>query len=146
MIALLVPLVFSCALGSILPPSATSTSDRPRLWASTAMQFLRNLKCDSFLLAVQQQCEKMLETPEALMNVYVAEAAPGRKLTAQLPDGSLGQSGDHDGILAIDPFPQAQFGHFVALFYLDRIDHHHCQQRGGTFISESRLFYATLVT
>lgn len=122
---------------SSAPVENRSSQHRHNIWVQTALNFVRNINCEASFFAVQQHCEKMLETPTYDMNVYIAEAIPGKKLVATLPDGSLSRAGEHDAVLTFDPFPKASFGHFVVVFFLDRMDYTTCELRSGIFISNA---------
>lgn len=55
------------------------------------------------------------------MNVYIASGATvfGYKYKTFLPDEPLSRTESHDAVLVVDPYPLANFGHLVLVFYID---------------------------
>jgi len=62
-----------------------------------------------------------------------ASGATGQreKVFAVLPDSSnVRGSGEHDLVLALDPYPNANFGHLIGLFYVDlNVEAGGCQEK-----------------
>lgn len=63
----------------------------------------------------------------------------GTKLRASIPDGRLSRSGVHDGMIVIDPFPEAAFGHLLVAFFVDKLDETACVASGGIFLAGNLL-------
>ena len=78
-----------------------------------------------------------MDVPRSQMNIYLAPPHPGGGLLAVLPDGGLKRSEKHDAVLALDPYPKANFGHLVILFYVDlAVDQAWCKTRRGLQLSK----------
>lgn len=60
-----------------------------------------------------------------------------RKVVPILPDSTNSKvNGEHDVILVLDPYPYANFGHLIALFYIDlNIDGKNCKGQNQIFAS-----------
>ncbi len=130
-------------LFSVLPSAAfpektlpNLASQRYQFWAQKAVGYLRNITCQSVYYAIQDECEQMKSKKRSQMNVYSAEAPNHSKLIANLPDGSFSRSAEHDGLVAIDPFPEAAFGHLLLVFFVDRMPQSECELRDGIFIGK----------
>jgi hypothetical protein len=62
--------------------------------------------------------------PVQNMNLYIAtRSQQNQRLTARLPDRKhrslLPNNRNVDGVLAIDPYPEASFGHLVYIFFVE---------------------------
>ena len=116
-------------------------------WSNAAMQFFDFHRCIQVSLADEGECYKLSQIRRSQIAVYVGRAKmdmesmaesnnmyeyqfvgmkggapPGgrQKVYAILPDSSnQKESKAHDVILALDPYPNANFGHLVGLFYVD---------------------------
>ena len=76
-----------------------------------------------------------MRIPQEEVNVYLAGPSPYGRLVAVLPDGSLERSGGHDAVLVLDPYPTANFGHLVLVFYIQlESDLTRCTAEGGTYL------------
>ena len=54
------------------------------------------------------------------MNIYTADKAiEGKKLVTVLVEKVKGVFKSNDGILVVDPFPDAHFGHTIIVFLFD---------------------------
>lgn len=64
----------------------------------------------------------------------MAEPSIFGKVVALLPDGLLGGSSSvHDGLIVLDLYPEAAFGHLVAAFYVDiGVSQEWCEDESGT--------------
>jgi hypothetical protein len=75
------------------------------------------------------------------IRVYAAVAAEGETLTATLPDGPMARAGSHHGVLLLDPFPAARFGHPVLMFFVDLgISERRCTSLGGKRLGEYKIY------
>ncbi|XP_065336407.1 uncharacterized protein LOC135937225 [Cloeon dipterum] len=70
--------------------------------------------------------------------VYVAIADPWETLSVVFPDRYMPVSDLH-GILLLDPFPKAYFGHPVLIFFIERASQQLCDERKGHYLHGKRL-------
>ncbi|GFU55336.1 uncharacterized protein NPIL_263371 [Nephila pilipes] len=106
-------------------------------WADTAFDFINNMSCLDSFLTTEEECIKLVSIPKSEMNFYSAGPISGEKLGAVLPDGPLTRSVVHDAILVIDPYPEANLGHLLVVFYVDlgwtKLQ---CEVNGGHFTED----------
>jgi hypothetical protein len=80
--------------------------------------------------------------PRNELRIYAAVAEEGDALNATLPDGRMSRSGSHHGVLMLDPFPAARFGHPVLLFFVNEgVAEKRCNTIGGRVLGESNLSF-----
>lgn len=131
--------VLSLVLGLQMQFDFKSEHDK---WADMAFRFIRRLDCDDQKLTGSNQCWHLLRVPKSSMNVYVSQAFENRKLQVQIPDGDLmhHSTGHYDGVLAIDPYPKANFGHLVLLFLVENAVHEEdCDDRKSSIYISGKL-------
>lgn len=110
-------------------------------WADLAYDFIGNLTCQDSFLSTEEECQRLVAIPKARMNLYSAEAGPGQKLKAVLPDGPLTRFDAHDVVLVVDPYPEANLGHLLLVFFVDLYwTQMQCQLNGGQFTGKIFLF------
>ena len=110
---------------------------RHQKWAQTAYDFIRNSPCKGVTFTSNKECRKLSRVKKSDMNVYIADPTVRGKLEGVLPDGSLRRAGSHDGVVAIDPYPNAEFGHLVVLFFVDfEYSRERCTLLGGVYMGE----------
>ncbi|KAF4533337.1 hypothetical protein B566_EDAN002734 [Ephemera danica] len=87
----------------------------------------------AFGLTSAEVAREVSRLSRASIRVYAAVAAgEGETLTATLPDGPMTRAGSHHGVLLLDPFPMARFGHPVLMFFVDLgISERRCNSLGG---------------
>ncbi|PRD26930.1 UNVERIFIED_CONTAM: hypothetical protein NCL1_36746 [Trichonephila clavipes] len=106
-------------------------------WADSAFNFINNMSCKDSFLTTEEDCIKLVSVPKSDMNFYSAGPISGEKLGAVLPDGPLTRSVNHDAILVIDPYPEANLGHLLVVFYVDlgwtKLQ---CEVNGGEFTDD----------
>ena len=91
-------------------------------------------------------CMAAKNIPVRKMNLYTAEAISGRQtLVVVLPDKFKGQKslrkGKPDIVIAIDPFPEASFGHTVLVFYIYKYKSKvACENMHGNFTGMHTIF------
>ncbi|XP_066961099.1 uncharacterized protein [Macrobrachium rosenbergii] len=85
-------------------------------WAQAAYDFLQSLPCEKQVWTTEDACGDAKHIPKRHMRVWATRA--GRKYVARLPDGSLQRSGDHDGVVLLDPYPSASWGHLVLVLFV----------------------------
>ncbi|XP_033111112.1 uncharacterized protein LOC117112156 isoform X2 [Anneissia japonica] len=107
----------------LIPHASRNTQD---YWISQAVEFIYQLDCtQNSQFITKSSCLALTKTSRESINIYIAAptrigARSERKYNTVLPDSSLRRSGSHDAVIAIDPFPEANFGHLVLVFYVDR--------------------------
>lgn len=109
-------------------------------WADAAVDFVSNFSCKDAFLTTENDCWQLKSVEKSKMNFYSAVADPGEKLVAVLPDGPLSRSGTHDAILLLDPYPEANLGHLLVLFYINLgWAELQCELNGGHYIGKRNL-------
>lgn len=109
--------------------------------------------------ATARECQDVQKLPRGQLNVYIADPSSRGRLMTVLPDGpvetvamteasSFMSSSSaaaaastvsvlHDGVVAIDPFPEANFGHLVIVFHVTSgASKTWCDRREGVLIGE----------
>ncbi|XP_055936942.1 uncharacterized protein LOC129966528 isoform X1 [Argiope bruennichi] len=87
-------------------------------WADVAFDFIANMSCRDTFLTTEEDCNRLVSIRKSDMNFYSAPVS-GNKYRAVLPDGPLTRTDVHDAILVIDPYPEANLGHLLVVFYVD---------------------------
>ena len=124
--------------GSIEP--GIPATDRQLKWANSAYDFIQTIDCASTHLTGKKECKTLQTVAKAEMNLYVADPTSRGKLEAILPDGGLRKTGRHDAVLVLDPYPRANFGHLVIVFYIDlERDKEHCSMHDGIYLGQFTL-------
>lgn len=114
---------------------------REEKWADAAYKFVSNIDCndseDAFF-TTKRECKDLVLTLRHRMNVYVASPSIfGDRYKAYLPDEPLTRSESHDAVVVVDPFPLANFGHLVVVFYIDmNFNYNDCIQQDGVYIGK----------
>lgn len=111
-------------------------------WADAAFDFVRNLTCKDAFLTTENDCWELKSVEKSKMNFYSAVAEPGEKLVAVLPDGPLSRTGSHDAVIALDPYPEANLGHLLVVFYINLgWSELQCELNGGHYIGKNKIMY-----
>ncbi|XP_006824112.1 uncharacterized protein LOC100375845 [Saccoglossus kowalevskii] len=88
-------------------------------WSDAAMDFIQKQDCTNMLISSESECEKLKKIPASQMNFYSTSFGNTEQYRSVLPDEGLSRGGEHDVVLALDPYPRANFGHLVVVFYVD---------------------------
>ncbi|ODM92817.1 hypothetical protein Ocin01_13863 [Orchesella cincta] len=118
-------------------------------WTSTALKFFDFHKCVvSNIASSEDECFRLNQLSRSEVAVYFAgntaassvnpslkngkhenSRKKDQKVVAVFPDSSSPKSGgSHDAVLVLDPYPKANFGHLVAVFYIDlAVDSRKCK-------------------
>ncbi|WAQ93850.1 hypothetical protein MAR_006321, partial [Mya arenaria] len=103
------------------------TTEQER-WADVAYTYIKNLDCSDTMDAfftTKRECKELVDIERQRMNVYIASPSIfGAKYRASLPDEELTRTDTHDAVMVVDPFPTANFGHLVLVFYIDKGNQH----------------------
>ncbi|CAH1790035.1 unnamed protein product [Owenia fusiformis] len=104
-------------------------------WSENVFSYVHSLNCQDVFFTTQRQCEIITQLQRHEVNIYMADPTGRGDLFAITPDGGLSKAGGHDGVIVFDPYPSANFGHLVIVFFLD-LDSNRmvCQNEGGTYI------------
>lgn len=109
--------------------------DRISLWSTGAYKWLQNFNCNKvpgrFGFTDVTTCLEVKSIAKKDMRIYAAVGNASTKLLSELPDSGIKLESPHDGILVLDPFPAASFGHLVLLFTVDVMSSTKCLILGG---------------
>ena len=106
-------------------------------WTNAAFDYLRALNCDEVFFTTAKECRRIKQLDKEDVNAYVAGPSVYGKVTATLPDGGLSRAGAHDAVVVIDPYPEANFGHLVMVFFMDLGSTQTvCEVEGGNYLGE----------
>ncbi|XP_071522221.1 uncharacterized protein [Panulirus ornatus] len=92
-------------------------NDRTARWAAAAYDLLQSQSCESPSWTTKKECRDAQLVPRRLTQVWATQAGRG-PYVARLPDGSLHRSGRHEGVLLLDPYPAASWGHLVLVIFV----------------------------
>lgn len=107
-------------------------------WAEAAYSYIVHLDCKEVFFTSERECKKLVEMPRSDINIYIADPTPYGQFAAVLPDGGLSRTGLHDAVITVDPYPLANFGHLVLVFYVEiGVEHLWCQTEGGIYLGET---------
>ncbi|XP_067931538.1 uncharacterized protein [Watersipora subatra] len=109
-------------------------------WADSAFNFIKSLNCSQVYFTSQRECNHLLNVRKRNVAVYAAQAANMTEghFIAMLPDGGLSRAGAHHAILALDPHPDANFGHLVLVFFIDKTHSQlSCERHHGIYVGNS---------
>lgn len=116
-------------------------------WATAAHDYVLGVDCQRSAFSTPRECLEVQRIDRSRWNVYLADPLPpsgaGRRcyLRVVLPDGPVGDAGRHhhrvDGVVALDPYPDANFGHLVVVFHVTiAASSSWCQRRDGVLIGK----------
>lgn len=114
-----------------------SSKSRHHRWATAAFNYVTSLNCDDVFFTTSRECNVLVSTSQSEMNIYIASPSSYGKFRTVIPDEPLTGSGLHDAVIVVDPFPEANFGHLVVVFFLDSsVSLGHCQKMGGVLLGK----------
>ena len=121
--------------------TGSHVADRRQVrWATAAHQHVLGVDCQRASFSTERECRDVRRIERARWNVYMADPRRRRYLHSVLPDGPLGDVGRHqrvDGVVALDPYPDANFGHLVLVFHVTiAASASWCQRRDGFIIGK----------
>lgn len=118
----------------------TPMNDRTAGWVAAAYGLLQALQCEAQRWTTVEECHAAQRVPQWEVQVWATPAGRGR-FVARLPDGSLARRGSHGGVLLVDPFPAASWGHpLLLLLVADNTSQIHCTRTAGHWLGESLSF------
>ena len=112
-------------------------------WVAAAYDVLQALNCATQRWTTEAECRAAQRVPRRKMQVWATPTGQGR-FVARLPDGSLARRGGHDGVVLLDPFPAASWGHpLVLLLVANNTSQTHCTRTAGHWLGEFHFFPLT---
>lgn len=110
-------------------------------WADAAYGYIKSLNCTSVYFTSLQQCHHLLNLQKRDIAVYAAQQSSDthQGFISALPDGGLTRAGTHHGVVALDPHPEANFGHLVVVFFIDKKRRASCESDLGIYIGEYKI-------
>lgn len=106
-------------------------------WVAASYGLLQAQQCETQRWTTEEECRAAQRVPQWEMQVWATPAGSGR-FVAQLPDGSLARRGGYGGVLLLDPFPAASWGHpLLLLLVADNTSQIHCTRTAGHWLGES---------
>ena len=130
----------------------TSAADTHRLapatakqvrWAESAWHYLQTMDCSRSMFISERDCDTLPSLNRSQTNVYLADPLPFERYKIVVPDDNLATDDAHSAVLVIDPFPAADFGHLVVVFYIDlNIKKDWCAQDNGVSLGECSHFFS----
>lgn len=116
-------------------PDPSGSQSREHRWATAAFNFVHNLDCEDVFFTTSRECHALVEIPRYEMNVHLAGPSPYGKFRTTIPEEPLTGSGLQEAVLVVDPYPRANFGHLLVVFFIDsRVSRGHCQKMGGLYL------------
>ena len=116
---------------SSLPSEASPTNTL--IWErriNASLWLLQNKPCKFFMS--NGNCTRLRTRPRSTMNLYTASTDNG-KLTAVSPDKIKLVPTSYEAVLALDPYPEAEFGHPVLVFFIEASSTDCSNNRKSTF-------------
>lgn len=114
---------FAERTGSLVVRPYNSYSTRVwRIRVQAAISLMRSHPCVNS--QTSHNCNRIPHIPLQDMNVYIASKSHlNERLRARLPDRKhrslLPNDRNIDGVIVIDPYPEANFGHLVYIFFVE---------------------------
>ncbi|XP_065206324.1 uncharacterized protein LOC135835819 [Planococcus citri] len=88
-------------------------------WAEQAYNWFIGQNCSQINNTVQETCTSMKLVKKMNYRIYGTTPVLGQKFAAVYPDGDSKNKTYFDGVLVLDPFPEARFGHPILVFYVN---------------------------
>lgn len=112
-------------------------NSRESEWLKGAFNYVRNLKCEDVFFTTEKECRELLTVPQTSYVVLVAPFSGHRTYEAVLPEEVLTRKhNNHQGVLVLDPYPTANFGHLVIVFFIDYKDKTTCDSENGIYLGK----------
>lgn len=111
-------------------------------WVKGAFNYIRTLSCDDVFFTTEKECNELLTVPQSNYVIHVAPFSGQQTYEAVLPEEVLTRKGNnHQGVLVLDPYPTANFGHLVIVFFVDYMDSDSCNSQNGIFLGKLKIFF-----
>ncbi|KAL8622585.1 hypothetical protein ACOMHN_009219 [Nucella lapillus] len=126
-------------------PDPAGFHSRQHRWATAAYNFVHSLDCEDVFFTTFKECKALVAISKHRMKVHLALPSPYGKFRTTIPEEPLVGSGLHDAVLVVDPYPRANFGHLVVVFFLDiGVSRSHCHNRGGVYLDGHECMHLAL--
>ena len=124
------------------PSGAAGWQSRQHRWAKAAFQFVQGLDCQAVFFTTSRECQALVRVPRHAMNVYLAAPSPYGQFRTSIPEEPLtGPRPLQEAVLVVDPYPRANFGHLLVVFFIDsRVSRGHCRKMGGVYLGKVVFF------
>ena len=104
-------------------------------WVKRAFNYVRTLNCDDVFFTTEKECRELLTVPQSSYVIHVAPFSGHKTYEAVLPDEVLTRKdNNHQGVLVLDPYPTANFGHLVIVFFVDYSEKKKCDHKSGIYL------------
>ncbi|CAG2197689.1 unnamed protein product [Mytilus edulis] len=104
-------------------------------WVKGAFNYVQNLKCEDVFFTTEKECLALLTVTQSSYVVHVAPFSGHRTYETVLPEEVLTRKdNNHQGVLVLDPYPTANFGHLVIVFFIDYKDKRTCDSENGIYL------------
>lgn len=128
--------------GTNITPEPDLDLDRQLTWSRAAFRYISSVSCKRATFTTGKECQRLTKVDLNQTNVYLAlPSSRGGKMTPVFPDSGAQRDPErHDGVMAVDPYPEANFGHLVIVFYIDLdLERTECEKEGGGVWIEGQL-------
>lgn len=98
---------------------ADNTGNVMSTWAEYAYKWFMKQNCNETSNVIEETCAIMQSVEKFNYRVYGTEPVANKRIGAVFPDGEVKHKVFHDGIVILDPFPVARFGHPILVFHVD---------------------------
>ena len=105
-------------------------------WANSAYNYIQNLSCNSVFFTTGKECRKLLQIPKSAMSVHIAPRREQGRYRAMVPDEILNRKETFNGVIVVDPYPKANFGHLVIVFVVKQHPRELCKLNDGIYVGE----------
>ena len=106
-------------------------------WANGAFNYIHNVDCSEVYFTTARECQKMLKLRKEQVNIYIADPSAYGRLRTVIPDDDLDHRDIHDVVLVLDPYPEANLGHLVVIFFIDLyLPKDQCEKASGLSLGE----------
>lgn len=126
----------SRALDSVVNP--TNGNDIITAWAEAGYDWWTRVNCANQSHFSEHTCRLVKTLEKKRFRIYSVKPMTENGYDVLFPDGDVRHKGNHSGILILDPFPAARFGH-PFLVFLANAGHsvQQCDSKKGFFVGKS---------
>lgn len=128
-------MVRSRALDSVIDPS--SSIDVITMWAEAGYEWWTRVNCLNQTHFSEHTCRLVKTLDKKRFRIYSVKPLTENGYDVLFPDGDVRHKGNHSGVLILDPFPAARFGHPVLVFLASAGQStSQCDSRKGFFVGK----------
>ncbi|XP_076819417.1 uncharacterized protein LOC143465133 [Clavelina lepadiformis] len=105
----------------------------PTVLAAHIQEYMSGINCKAAkrFFTTPRRCEMIQTTPFEQMRFYHTPLRGNRVVSVAMPEGKLKNHRSHHAVAVVDPFPRANFGHLVMVFYIDWASKAICSRKHG---------------